>query len=458
MKKQIQLLQGPTRVSVPKGDGSTGNYLAVVTRSLGGATGLSLLDPQYRAKGGRQAELAKATTNFDLYKKNFLIRGAIDSLAEWTGKEGFETVLESALDASFPSEEEKQAFLERAEYQEAKAYVDNVNKNADLDTAIVRAVTWAKIEGRAPFEIVFKRPDDPWGNENPPVRLNPLTPTMVEPNIDPDTWAITSYDYSGKKAFYDPGELLYFVNSDLVDDRKGMSAIEPVMGEAQLDTRIIREDLLEAATTLWAGVVVWLLDLDKCKGMTPAQIDKFIEDHLSRLKPGKHLATDNRWSAIPVTMDVHVERLLEISERMERRILGNFKVPRFIMNLEKDINRATAYAAFEAFIQGPIGKIQQWLKRDIERQWYDPLVRQFLKLGPSERLPIRLTHNFREIRTADWFELLAAAAQAYGQGMGPIGQKKFYEIMQKGQRTSFDPKELEEAAASRLRAGKKAVG
>lgn len=439
---------------MPKADGSTGNYLAVVTQSLGGAS-LSLLDPQYRAKGGRTQ--FQGSPNFNEYKKNFLVRGAIDSLAEWTGKEGFDTVLEPALDASFASEEEKQAFLSRREYQEAKAYVDKINKDVDMDQTLVRAVTWAKIEGRSPFEIVFKRPGDPWGNENPPVRLNPLTPTLVKPNVDPDTWALKSFDYGSQEEFYDPGDLLYFVNSDLVDDRLGMSAIEPILAEAQLDSRIIREDLFEAATTLWAGIVVWLLDLDKCKGLSNETITKLVDDHLSRLKPGKHVATDNRWTPIPVTMDVHIERLLEVSERMERRILGNFKVPRFIMNLEKEVNRATAYAAFEAFIQGPIGALQQWLKRDLERQWYDPLVRQFLKLGPQERLAIRITHNSREIRTVDWFELLTVASEAYAQGMGAIGQKKFYEIMQKGQRTPFDPKELEEAAARRLKVGKKAV-
>ena len=324
--------------------------------------------------------------------------------------------------------------------------------------AIIRIVTWAKIEGRCPLEIVFKRPNDPWGNENPPVRLNALIPTLVEPNIDPDTWEITSFDYSGKKDYYAPNELLYFVDHDILDDRKGMSSVERVLAEAQLDSRIIREDLLEAATTLWAGIVVWLLDLDKCKGMTPDQIKTLVDEHVARLKPGKHVATDNRWTAIPVTMNVHIEGLLAISDKMERRILGNFKVPRFIMNLEKELNRATAFAEFEQFIQGPIGILQQDLiKREIERQWYDPLLRQFLKLGPGERLPIRLSHNAREIRTADWFELLIAATQAYAGGMGAIGQKKFYEIMQKGQRTPFDPRELEEAAARRLRAGKKAV-
>lgn len=455
LKRQVQVLQGPRRVSVPKQDGSTGNYLAVVTQSLGGAS-LSLLDPQYRAKGGRPQ--SQGSPNFTEYKRNFLVRGAIDSLAEWTGKEGFDTVLEPALDASFASEEEKQAFLSRREYQEAKAYADKINKDVGMDQTIVRAITWAKIEGRSPFETVFKRPGDPWGNENPPARLNPLTPTLIKPNMDPDTWVLTSFDYGSQKDFYDPNELLYFVNSDLVDDRLGMSAIEPILAEAQLDSRIIREDLFEAATTLWAGIVVWLLDLDKCKGMSNEAITKLVDDHLLRLRPGKHVATDSRWSAVPVTMDVHIERLLEVSERMERRILGNFKVPRFIMNLEKEVNRATAYAAFEAFIQGPISIIQQWIKRALEHQWYDPLVRQFLKLGPNERLPIRVTHSWREIRTADWFELLRAASEAYGQGMGAIGQKKFYEIMQKGQRTTFDPKELEEAAAKRLRAGKKAVG
>jgi hypothetical protein len=75
------------------------------------------------------------------------------------------------------------------------------------------------------------------------------------------------------------------------------------------------------------------------------------------------------------------------------------------LNIEKELNRATAYAELEAFVEGPITDDQRWVKRIIESQWYDRLARQFFKLKPEDSLPMRVVHRWRQIRTLDWFAL-----------------------------------------------------
>jgi hypothetical protein len=55
---------------------------------------------------------------------------------------------------------------------------------------------------------------------------------------------------------------------------------------------------------------------------------------------------------------------------LEQAITANFGIPRFLLGRPIE-NRATAYAELEAYVAGPIAHIQRYLKREMERQWYD---------------------------------------------------------------------------------------
>lgn len=58
-------------------------------------------------------------------------------------------------------------------------------------------------------------------------------------------------------------------------------------------------------------------------------------------------------------------------------------------------------------------------------------------------LPVVVKHPWRQIRTADWFELIKAATEAYGSGLGWATLEKTYEILRNGTATDVDPAELE---------------
>jgi hypothetical protein len=208
---------------------------------------------------------------------------------------------------------------------------------------------------------------------------------------------------------------------------------------------------MEAATTLWAGIAIHRLNLEKAAkaGITDdADVDQAQEDYRDQLRPGKHVITTDLWDAQELKLTPDLTQLLATSDKLERRILGHFQVPRFLLNIEKELNRATAEKELEAFVDGPITDEQRWLKRIIESQWYEPLTRQFLGLKPEEPLPVRVVHRWREIRTEDWLATFDAATKAHGEGRGWLGLRKLYEFLRDGRATKFDPEEVPEGQAA----------
>ena len=400
----------------------------VVRGSASGVTFLRRSDPFYKGLDDYHRE----------YRRNFLVRGAINARAFWATKEGFETVVEVNKDGS----------LDRDQLDELKAYIDRVNGRVNLDNRLRLALIKAMIWGKAGFEVEFQKQGVPWGASNEPVRLNSLKSTQLLPEVDLETWQLTGFEYDGKKSFYDPEEVLFFARNEIDDDWQGLSDIEPVLAESAMDDRIIREDLFEAATTLWAGVGAVLLDLEKAAkaGITSDKdIDQIESDMRDELRPGKWIVADDLWKIDVHDMKPDLRQLLDVSDKLERRILGNLQVPRFMLNIEKELNRATAYAELEAFVEGPITDDQRWMKRTIESQWYNRLTRQFLNLKPEGPLPVRVTHRWRQIRTADWLAVMDSLTKAYADGTGWVDRGKAYEIMRDGQAAKFDPADVQDA-------------
>jgi hypothetical protein len=374
------------------------------------------------------------------YCRNFLVRGSIDARAFWATKEGFETVIEDMIPDKI-SEEKK---------VELKAYVDKINGDVKLDNRLRLALIKAPIWGKAGFEIEFQKKEAPWLTGNLPVSLNSLKSSLLTPSVDLDTWKLKGFQYTSGPDFK-PEEVLFFVRNEIDDDWQGRSDIEAVLVESILDDRIIREDLMEAATTLWAGIAVHQLDLEKAAkaGITTDEdVDQLMEDYRKQLKPGKHVITDDLWNIQVHDLKPDLSQLLAVSDKLERRILGSFKVPRFLLNVEKELNRATAEKELEGFVEGPVMDDQRWLKRIVESQWYDRLTRQFLQLKPEDPLPVRVVHRWRQIRTEDWLALLDEGIKGYGEGRGPLSLPKFYELMRDGRATTFDPKEVQSQAVN----------
>ena len=373
------------------------------------------------------------------YRTDSLVRGCINALALWATKEGFDTVIEP-IEQNLTPQQEQQVIRK---YADLKAYVDAANQRVDLDHVLRAAVIKAKIWGKAGFEIEF----DP--NTKGPSRLVSLPMLSLfdlRPHVDED-WKLQGYWWRGQIDFYKPNEILYFVNNALESDYEGLSDIEPILDDLETRGKIRQEDLKEAATTLWAGVAIHSLDVDRLPpGLTQEEVQALIDEHVASLRPGKHIATDNRWSIQVVDLKPDLQKLIEVKKELDAEVIGNFQVPKFILNRTEQVNRATSYSQLEAFVDGPISDIQRWIKRTVESQWYDQLTRAFLKVPDGQELPVRVRHRWREIRTTDFFQLLDAVSKAFADGV--VDKVKAYELLRDGPSARFDPTELENLGAT----------
>jgi hypothetical protein len=374
------------------------------------------------------------------YRRNFLVRGSINARAYWATKEGFETEVEVPDDIEGEGQEAEQAY--RDEYKDVKGFIDRTNKRVRFKKHLRIAMVKRLIYGRAGFEIEWRG--------NAPSRLLSLDSQIfigTEPIID-SNWDLRGFSYKGmgtslSQPYYLPWECLYFTYNELEDDLQGLSAVEPILKEAQLDDKIVREDLTEAATTMWAGIVIWLLDRSKLPNLSDAEVQGVMDALIGSIQPGKQVATENVWTPVPVKVQVDLNALLAVQDSCERRIVGNLQVPRFMLNIERELNRATAYAELEAFVDGPVTDDQTEMAEQIEDRWYDLLIRAFYHLKPDtphERLPCHVRHKWHEIRTTDWFQLIISVSTAYNAGW--IDQEKAYEMMYEGQGTDFNPDDL----------------
>ena len=84
-----------------------------------------------------------------------------------------------------------------------------------------------------------------------------------------------------------------------------------------------------------------------------------IDTHIASLRPGKHIATDNRWVIQVIDLKPDLQSLVAVKNDLDQEIIGNFQVPKFILNRTEQVNRATSYTQLESFVDGPITDIQR---------------------------------------------------------------------------------------------------
>ncbi len=83
-----------------------------------------------------------------------------------------------------------------------------------------------------------------------------------------------------------------------------------------------------------------------------------------------------------------------------------------------------------------MNSIQRYLKREIERQWYDRLTQRI-----TGDYKVRIKHQWNPVRVYDAYQLADAVSNLWGShGTGPIGgnTEKVWELM------GWDPEELKE--------------
>jgi hypothetical protein len=357
------------------------------------------------------------------FRQDELVRKCIATNAYFaTLTEGFETTLE-------PTSED----VDPEDYDYVKDAIDEINRKVNLDQTLFVTQVKRSIYGRAGFEIVLNEDESPaW--------LLSLQSTRLKPKIN-QAWELEAYQYEGRTDFYRPDEVLYFTNLGLEADHEGLSDVEPVRSVCRARHELLREDFPEIARTLWAPYVVLQADTS---GLSQEEADRVVEDLAEVARAGKSIAVNESVKATVVNISPDIEGLSKLLDHLEQAIVGNFGTPRFLLGRPIE-NRATAYAELEAYTQGPIASTQRYLKREIERQWYDRWTLKTLedegeKVPEGGDPPVRVKHRWNPVRTSDVYEMAKAVAALWGGGNGPIGDNpsKVWDLM------SWDPAELEE--------------
>ncbi|MCD6480046.1 hypothetical protein J7L65_04605 [Candidatus Bathyarchaeota archaeon] len=332
---------------------------------------------------------------------------------------GFDTVLE----ASRPG-------VDVADYRFVKERIDEFNRRVNLDLALFIAQVKRSIYGRAGFEIVLRA-------DGSPSRLLPLRSESLRPRLD-ESWNLIGFDYQGRRGFYTPDEVLYFVNLPLEADMVGVSDIEPIRAVCRARHELLREDFPEIIRSLWAPYIILRADT---RGLAADEVDRVLEELVEVLKAGKSIVVNESVEAQVVPLSPDIKGLVELLDRLDQAIIANFAVPRLLLGRPVE-NRATAYAELEAYINGPIAHIRRYLKREVERQWYQRWTRWILSERglDDENPPVVVKHRWRPLRLRDLYEMMRGVSLLWGRGEGPLAGRleKVWELL------GWDPSELGE--------------
>ena len=250
---------------------------------------------------------------------------------------GFKTVLEST------SED-----VNVDDFKFVKEDVDELNKRANMDLVLFVAQIKRSIYGKTGFEIVLEEDETPsW--------LLSLQSTKLKPNVNED-WELKGFKYTASGApreDYEPNEVLYFVNIPLMADREGISDVEPVRDVCKARHDLLRENFPEIVRTIWAPYVILKANTT---GLSKEAGDEAIDDLADVARAGKSIAVNESVEPTVVDLTPDIKGLVELLEKLEWAIIGNFGTPMFLIGRPIE-NRATAYAELKAYIQGPINHI-----------------------------------------------------------------------------------------------------
>ena len=389
------------------------NIVREIRRLLGGVNAPKAKH-RYPVTSSSDAYYAGLNQDYRWFRQDELVRKCVVTNAYYATLHGFNTVIE----AEPPGR-----------HRDVKEKIDAINKAVNMDLVLFTAQVKRSVYGKAGFEIVSD-------GDGMPSKLLSLESDRLKPDLDED-WRLTGYTYRGEKGFYGPEEVLYFTNMELEADRRGLSDLEPLRSVCVARHEVLRENFPEIAKSLWAPYVILKADTS---GLPLDEAEKVVESLADVARAGKSIAINESVEATVIRHTPDIKGLNELLGKLEEAIVAGLGTPRFLLGRPIE-NRATAYAELEAYVQGPITHVQRYLKREVERQWYDPLTRMILEIEPGEPLPAQVKHLWNPVRAMDVYAMADAAARLWGShGMGPLGGnlEKIWELM------GWDPGELEE--------------
>ena len=194
----------------------------------------------------------------------------------------------------------------------------------------------------------------------------------------------------------------------------GVSSVRSIERNIKIKKNLER-DLLYAARSLWAPIVIYQADT---RGLTPSEKATLFTNLKQDLRPGAIVVTNREVKADVTQYNPDLNNLIRAMEKQDEEIIGNYGIPKALLSREKTMARATLEFSIRAFYESTIAGEQAYLKRQLEKQWYDPIVEL---LGYEDK--IRIRHEWKPILDPA-SDLIIALVRAYDAGI--FGGEEFF--------------------------------
>jgi len=336
------------------------------------------------------------------YKATGVLRKCTNMTGNFTTRAGFETTVKCLDDKDDPK---------KPEYLEVKRKVDELNRKVNMDNVLFVSVIKRLIHGRAGWEIVTD------GN-NDIVRLDPLDSAYIMPRLN-EKGIFTHIEYAWARDNKIPRErLVYFVVDNFEKSETSLLGISPYRSiERNIKIKKnLERDMLYAARSLWAPIVIYQADT---RGLTDTEKGTLFATLKTDLRPGAIVIVNSAVTSNVTQYNPDMNNLIRAIEMQDTEIIGSFGIPKALLSREKTMARATLEYSIRSFYESTIAGEQQYLGRQLEKQWYDPIVES---LGYEDK--IRIRHEWKPILSpaSDLILALTRAGEA-----GLIDVEKFFQ-------------------------------
>ncbi len=336
------------------------------------------------------------------YKATGVLRKCTNMTGNFTTRAGFETSIRCLNDKDDP---EKPAYLK------VKKKIDELNRKVNMDNTLFVSVIKRLIHGRAGWEIVTDENNDI-------IRLDPLDSAYIIPRLN-KKGEFDHVEYAWAENNQIPAQrLLYFVVDNFEKSDSSMLGIPPYRSiERNIKIKKnLERDMLYAARSLWAPIVIYQADT---RGLTESEKATLFATLKTDLRPGAVVIVNSAVTSDVTQYNPDLNNLIRAIEMQDTEIIGSFGIPKALLSREKTMARATLEYSIRSFYESTIAGEQQYLKRQLEKQWYDPIVES---LGYEDK--IRITHEWKPILSPA-SELITALVRAGEAGL--IDVEKFFQ-------------------------------
>jgi hypothetical protein len=318
------------------------------------------------------------------------------------------------------------------EQLDLQEFIDNTDRVTRLYPSLQKPLKSSYIFGRSALWIQ-KTPDGILDLKMPagsPLALKPLNSRYLgQVKINTVNWNISEVEYNDPQAkmtkdgdpnkeFKDDGgaaqqnssgdsttwlpieDLIYFTRDDdnIVGDslHYGLSTVQTILALSEENRRINQRVMPEIHESMWGGSALWTFP-----GWSSADITTF----LATIKPGKNITVNSPDVSVEnIALQYDEANLLSVRDSNEKKILGAFGVPDFLLNIKAASAQKTMGDELIAFQESIIESERAWIRDILDEYWYRRLLNTYFPEDQYIHIKLKVVTEFKNISFESFFE------------------------------------------------------